>query len=393
MRSRNHIHMTSEGFSFHTFELKQVYSSDNKYRKIFDRLKAVSKDDEFYELTEYGEGRHFCGHLSKHGIRIYLSDLKDHFTIKLVINPRKLIDPDSSYLGIMLTDKKSLDKMEQRFTDLMCKIDLPAHINEWALTRIDLCVNFIFDRKKLPQQIIQLISCGPLPSGYARSTYTIPAQMDSEGNISLEKHSIKFSNKSISLVAYDKAYQLKKERLDLPGKFKLEKRGILRLELQCGRNWIAEEAAQHKCKTVREKIDHFSSHSRKYLCKYANKLYLSGVYYQSNLLCQKIQTADYISDKSKVRMLHFVNILGEYGDFNIAFQELSKSLSKKQLHSLAEHFTALNIAPIPLMENCKLKSITSIPTLLNEMGDGTFEKKLNKKKKYIFPLGLNICME
>lgn len=389
MRNRNHIHMTSEGFSFHTIELKQTYFSTAKYNKIFEQLMRSSKDKDFYNLADYGEGRYFCGHFSKHGIRIYLSSFENRHTIKLVINPRKLIEPDSSYLGIMMTDEKSLDKMEHHFTDLMRKIGLPDFMDDWALTRIDLCVNFVFDRKKLPKQIIQLISRGPVPADYERSAYSSPAYKDPDGNISLEKHSVKFFNKRIALVAYDKAYQMKAEGLPSPAD--LKKRGILRLELQCGRNWIADESSKYGCKTVREKLNYFAAHSREYLCKYANTLYLSGEYYRRDLLIRKIQASDSITKKSKARMIQFVNMLDSNCDFDIAFQTLSEALSKKQLRTLVDNFASLNIVPIPLMEKCELKSILSIPSILNEMDDCAFEKRFSKKKRYIVPLSISAC--
>ena len=398
MRNRNHIYMTSEGFSFHTIELKQVYSSSDKYNAAFSHLKKISNQKEFYPLKEFDNICYFCGHFSKHGIRLYLTmkkakKKKYRYSIKAVINPRKLIDPDCSYLGIMPSDEKSLDQMEERFTEIMRKAGLPEFIDEWSLTRIDLCVNFVFNRKKLPQQMIQLISRGPVPHSYNRDTYTIPAQANPNGEIHLEKHSVKLWNKRIALVAYDKAYQMEKEGLLPPPELGMEKRGVLRVELQCRRDWIAEQAAEHKCQTVREKLDYFSSHSRDYLCEYVDRLYLHGEYFRYDLLCSKIEATDSIKGKSKKRMLNFVNLLASCNDFDAAFQVISESLTEKQLEAMVKHFSELNIAPIPLMKKCKLKAIQSLPSILHEMDDCSFQKRFNRKKKYIFPLKYNICSE
>lgn len=397
MRNRNHIYMTSEGFSFHTIELKQIYrdSREHKYKKAFRHLKRISGNDEFYELKKYNSGCHFCGHFSKHGIRIYLSGNGDKslHTIKAVINPRKLIDPDCSYLGIMQTDEKSLDKMEHRFTEIMRKAGLPEFIDEWSLTRIDLCVNFVFSRRKLPEQMIQLISLGPVPYSYTRDTYTAPSQINPLGEVSLGKHSVKLSNKSVALVAYDKVYQMKEEELPFPSKPDMEKRGILRLELQCSRAWIADQAKEHKCKTTREKLDYFSSHSQEYLCEYVDRLYLHGEYCRYDLLRSKIKAADSISKESKKRMLDFAKLLTNCSDFDAAFQILAETLTEKQLELLTNHFSALNISPVPLMDKCKLKAVESLPMILHEMDDCSFEKRFNPKKKYLFPLKSNICLK
>ena len=398
MRNRNHIYMTSEGFSFHTIELKKIYSSKRQYTEAFTSLKKLSDHNEFYPLKEFGDGRYFCGHFSDHGIRIYLSEKtrteKDKlYLIKAVINPRKLIDPDCDYLGIMPSDEKSLDRMEEQFTEIMRKARLPEFIDEWSLTRIDLCVNFIFNRKKLPQQIIQLISRGPVPRSYKRDTYTIPTHADPTGKIHLEKHSVKLWNKRIALVAYDKAYQMKKEGLPWTSEFGMKKRGILRVELQCHRDWISEQADKHKCQTVREKLDYFSAHSQAYLCDYVNRLYLGGDYFRYDLLRSKIEAADSVKGKSKKRMLDFSNLLASCNDFEAAFQIISESLTEKQVESMVKHFSELNIVPIPLPKKCKLKAIQSLPAILNEMDDCAFTKRFNPKKRYVFPLKCNICIE
>lgn len=394
MRNRNHIYMTSEGFSFHTIELKQIYNSNRKYAAAFAHLKELSNHNEFYPMKKYGDGRYFCGHFSNNGIRLYLTEKKDGLCIiKATINPRKLIDPECSYLGIMQSDEKSLDRMEDCFTEIMRKARLPEFMDEWSLTRIDLCVNFVFSRKKLPQQMIQLISRGPVLHSYTRDTYTIPAQAAPNGEIHLEKHSVKLSNKSVALVAYDKAYQMKKEDLQLPSKYGMKKRGILRLELQCHRDWIAEQAAKHKCRTVRDKLDYFSSHSRDYLCDYVDRLYLGGEYCRYDLLRSKIEADDSLQGKSKKRMRDFIDLMSSYNDFDIAYQVMAESLTEKQLDALMKHFSDLNIAPIPLMKNCKLKAVQSLPSILREMDDCFFEKQFNPKKRYIFPVKCNICFE
>lgn len=395
MRNRNHIYMTSEGFSFHTIELKQIYKSKRKYTAAFSHLKNLCDHKEFYPLKELGDGCFFCGHFSKHGIRLYLTEKKgtdDLYIIKAVINPRKLIDPDCSYLGIMPSDEKSLDRMEEEFTEIMRKAGLPELIDEWSLTRIDLCVNFVFNRKKLPQQMIQLISRGPVPHSYKRDTYTIPAQVTSNGDLHLGKHSVKLWNKRVALVAYDKAYQMETESLFLPFDLKMKKRGILRVELQCRRDWIAEQAAKYKCKTVREKLNHFSSHSREYICDYVDRLYLHGEYCHYSLLRSKIEAADLIKRKSKKRMLDFANLLASCKDFDTAFQAISESLTEKQVEAMVRHFSDLNIVPIPLPRKCKLKAIQSLPDILREMDDCSFEKRFNLNKMYIFPLKCNICV-
>lgn len=386
MRNRNYVRITSEGFSFHTLELTYICDVF-KFDAIKKRLKQVGKKDQFYPLPKYETDCFCCTAYSEHGIRFYLTRGTDSWTniVKIVLNPRRLVEPQCSYLGIMLSDEKSLDEMEHCFTDIMRKInspkssELPECIDEWNLSRIDLCVNFQFDRKKLPQQLIRLLSCGCIPTGYERSCYSYPSEKDGSF-VKLEKHSIKFSNKRIALTAYDKVYQCKYENLAKPDE--MITHGILRLELQCTRDWIRDESKKHHRKSTREEIDYFSSHSQAYLRKYVDKLLLPGEYCREKILKERIQDAPCIRNGSKKRMIKLVRILRNgKTDVQGAVEELNEYLSDKQLRSLLEHFEQLNICPVPLDKHSKLKTIYSIPDILKMVGDDSLNLRLSTKKR------------
>ena len=394
MRNRNYVRITSEGFSFHTLELTYI-CDEFKFDAIKNRLKRTGTKGQFYPLQKYEKDCFCCTAYSVHGIRFYLTSGTDSWTniVKIVLNPRRLLNPQCSYLGIMFSDKKSLDDMEHCFTDIMREInsptalDLPEYMDEWKLTRIDLCVNFQFDRKKLPQQLIRLLSCGCVPAGYERSCYSYPSEKDGSA-VKLEKHSIKFSNKRVALTAYDKAYQYKYENLARPDE--VITRGILRLELQCTRDWIYDESKKHHCKSTREKIDYFSRHSQEYLRKYADKLLLPGEYCREKILIERIQGSASIRKKSKKRMIKLVRILGSgKADVHRAVEQLKEYLTDKQLRSLLEHFEQLNICPVPLDKHSKLKTIYSIPDILKMVGDDSLDLRLSTKKRKL----CTICTE
>ena len=384
MRNRNYVRITSEGFSFHTIQLTYI-CDEFEFDAIKKRLKQVGKKDQFYPLQEYETDCFCCTAYSEHGIRFYLTRGTDSWTniVKIVLNPRRLVEPQCDYLGIMLSDEKSLDEMEHRFTDIMRKInspkspELPECMDEWKLSRIDLCVNLEFDRKKLPQQLIRLLSCGNAAAGYERSCYSYPSEKDGSF-MKLEKHSIKFSNKRIALTAYDKVYQCKYENLAMPD----EMQGILRLELQCTREWIRDENKKHHCKSTREAIDYLSRHSQEYLRKYADKLLMPGEYCREKILKERIQNAPGIRKGSKKQMLKFIKVLANgKTDVGGAIKQFKACLSGKQLRSLLEHFEQLDICPVPLDKHSKLKTICSIPNILKMMGDDSLDIRLSTKRK------------
>lgn len=208
MRNKHYTRVTSEGFSFHTLALNYTRLNSTQFKKLFQSLKTRCSAEKkpFYQLEKNsieGVDCFFCGLFSEYGIKLYLSVVNSSkyvtYIVKAVINLRRLIDPKCDYLGIMTTDKKSIDKMEKRLASIMRKANLPESMNKWILARIDLCVNFLFDRKKLPQQIIQLIQRGPVPNGYKRD-YFVDSCVNENGKFKAQKHSIRLSNKRISLL-------------------------------------------------------------------------------------------------------------------------------------------------------------------------------------------------
>ena len=200
----------------------------------------------------------------------------------------------------------------------------------------------------------------------------------------MDSHSIKLSNQSVALVAYDKCYQLKRENLAIPDE--MITRGILRLELQCRRDWIADMSKKHQLRGTQDKIRFFASHSRQYICKYAEKLFPCGEYCKAEILQERIQRCRNFSEKIKDRMISFLSLFDTYDTFDEVLNIVSEQLSDKQLRTLFEGFEELNLCPVPLGEKSKLSSIISIPSLLEQLAEDEsvdVSYRISKKKKII----------
>ena len=153
------IQLTSDGYSIHTMELK-LYPEQKEYEKIRNRLYRCATGSHCgttYPMSRYHTEEHeaHCSTLlSKNGVLLYLTSTKLHLetvgaagsenrmkakaVIKAVVNPRKVLDPDSSYLGIMPADADSFERFQDCFTELMRKYGLPEFLDQWKLTRLDL---------------------------------------------------------------------------------------------------------------------------------------------------------------------------------------------------------------------------------------------------------------
>ena len=91
-------------FSIHTFEISKKMTNQN-YKKMRDRLYCQCPKGGVYRDRDWqGAGeRHRCRWFQQNGLRIRLEkDVHGQIStcyLCIAVNPRKLIDPNSSYLG------------------------------------------------------------------------------------------------------------------------------------------------------------------------------------------------------------------------------------------------------------------------------------------------------
>ena len=99
------VKLTSDGFSIHTFEAS-FQCTNLGWKNIKDQLyEELAKRDLQEKAWIYAankkRSRYVCTRYSDHGVRITLehnssASAMGSYYIRMVINPRKLLDPDSS---------------------------------------------------------------------------------------------------------------------------------------------------------------------------------------------------------------------------------------------------------------------------------------------------------
>ena len=106
--------LEGEGFSIHTFELTYQYT-ERSWMYLKDKLyRELEKRDPSEKAWIYAENkerdRYICTRYSGKGVRIILEhntgrNGHETYYVRMVVNPRKLLDPDASYLGILKPEK------------------------------------------------------------------------------------------------------------------------------------------------------------------------------------------------------------------------------------------------------------------------------------------------
>ncbi len=112
-RRQAEITLEPDGFSIHTFELSMKLSK-SEWKKCKQRLFADQEETgEHWIYLDKQSGHYICTRYADAGIRIRLErndtgkDKNTHF-IRMIVNPRKLVYPQSGYLGILPPDEDSI---------------------------------------------------------------------------------------------------------------------------------------------------------------------------------------------------------------------------------------------------------------------------------------------
>ena len=384
------IKTTSDGYSFHTLELKAHPDSESFHDTLELLYKAAkkSKDSRYttYPLKEYESETlkpHCSTMLSPYGILLYLTErIKDDwhkYTIKAIVNPRKVLAPGCSYLGIAPTDVESLGRFQDEFTSLMRRYDLPEFLDEWTMTRLDLCVNLQLNKKKSAQEFCRLLQKDLLPPKLERVFF-----YDSDADKELQKkqkdadqHSICLENDSYSIVVYDKLYQAEVEGLMESNSWHELPDSILRLELRCFHTYLKKLAKKENLDSTSEQLYWMAQNSRELMLKKVHQIFSGETHYKPDIAKQIINDSKY--HETTCEQLQWLINRTRY-PFNL--RQLEKGMQKKfelkprTVAKRLEQLENLGINLVPLRNDFYLEQLPSLTKILELLEDDSTSFKL-----------------
>ena len=232
---RAEITLEPDGFSIHTFELSMKLSK-SEWKKCKQRLYADQEETgEHWIYLDKQSGHYICTRYADAGIRIRLEqndtgDGKTTHFIRMIVNPRKLIYPQSGYLGILPPDEDSIELLEKTFRHLFRKTLFENDMRRYYLTRVDLCTNIRCNNKKVFRELVRLLRKTATPKKYERRFYQ---HADRKKANKYNKHYIQIACGSQELVIYDKTYQMDENNLAVA--YEGLPSGVLRIEVHYGR--------------------------------------------------------------------------------------------------------------------------------------------------------------
>lgn len=362
-RNAGTFRIEPDGFSIHTFELSKKVTN-NDYKRMRDRLYCQRpKGDIYRDRAWQGEGeRHRCRWFQRNGLRISLEkDVHGHIStcyLRVVVNPRKLIDPNSSYLGILPPTEGSVQDVSKMFFAVLRDSGLPCVLDAYQLSRVDLCVNIRCDSTALFKELLRVTRKLPTPPKYERAIFK---SADRKAASKYNRHHITLKHKSRELVIYDKTYQIIENGLLLDEE-KLPK-GVLRFEVHELRERISKVEKELGTSSVTSLLCHYIGQSERIITRCFGRAYPDKKFMQPDRLRSLIHAeADTAVGDGMARLAEVM----------VRVKTLKKGVKKigkegYDAEAVLAQFARLGVSPVPLRKNFCAESMPGVSVLLERI--------------------------
>ncbi len=350
-------------FSIHTFEISKKMTNQN-YKKMRDRLYCQCPKGGVYRDRDWqGEGeRHRCRWFQQNGLRISLEkDVHGQIStcyLRIAVNPRKLIGPNSSYLGILPPTEESVQDVSKMFFVVLKDSGLPCVLDAYQLSRVDMCVNIRCDSTALFKELLRVTRKLPTPPKYERAIFK---SADRKAASKYNRHHITLKHKSRELVIYDKTYQIIENGLLLDEE-KLPK-GVLRFEVHELRERISKVEKELGTSSVTSLLCHYIGQSERIITRCFGRAYPDKKFMQPDRLRSLIHAeADTAVGDGMARLAEVM----------VRVKTLKKGVKKigkegYDAEAVLAQFARLGVSPVPLRKNFCAESMPGVSVLLERI--------------------------
>ncbi len=355
-----------DGFSIHTFELSRQLTPSEYYsiKNSLYNQQEKSEDKSWMYQDKYKN--HICTLYKEYGIRIKLEynqgrDMDTYF-IRIIVNPRKLIDPKSSYIGILPPKESSIKKLKKEFTRLFEGTAFDNDINNYQLTRVDLCTNIRCDNKKLFRELVRVLRKMPTPPKYTREKYK---HKDKKKANRYNKHYLRFHCGTHELIIYDKTYQMQDNNLVIS--YEKMPEGVLRFEVHCKRAYLRNVEKKSGKVSTEELLWQMVQESEERIINHFDRCFPDTAFVQMEEIERRIKASAF-RGKNRKAMLELASQLQRKQSVDKALQQMQKD--GYNTSDLLDKFEKLGISPIPLWKNFCAKELPGPVELLRAVSDG-----------------------
>ena len=279
--------------------------------------------------------------------------------LRVAVNPRKLIDPNSSYLGILPPTEESVQDVSKMFFVVLKDSGLPCVLDAYQLSRVDLCVNIRCDSTALFKELLRVTRKLPTPPKYERAEFK---SEDRRAANKYNKHHVTLKHKTRELVIYDKTYQIMENGLLLDEE-KLPK-GVLRFEVHEQRERISKVEKELGTSSVTSLLcHHYIGQSERIITRCFGRAYPDKKFMQPDQLRSLIYAeADTAVGDGMARLAEVM----------VRVKTLKKGVKKigkegYDAKAVLAQFARLGVSPVPLRKNFCAESMPGVSILLERI--------------------------
>lgn len=358
--------LESDGFSIHTFEISRKLTKSewaHCKERLYDQKQVSSRGCVYKE----SKGVYQVSQYEQYGLRITLEHAPDQensrgYYVRMVVNPRKVIDPDTSYIGIFSPEKSNIIELQAAFHALLKRSAFNDQLDDYYLSRVDLCVNMRCDHKKIFREVVRVLRKLPTPPKYKRVSRK---EKDKKKANKYNKHYIKFQCGTHSLVIYDKTYQATEQGLrvdyeDLP-------EGVLRFEVQYQRSVLRGLEKKLDTDNPSELLWYLMQKSEKRICKHFEQCFADVQFCQIEEIEKRITGSKY-EDEIKQAMLEITHRMQRKQSIDQVLEEMRSEGCL--VDDLLRKVHKLGFSPIPLWKNFCAQQIPGPVSLLRMISEG-----------------------
>ena len=344
---RTSFELEPDGFSIHTFELSRQLTH-HEYKQIRANLYDLQEQlGEKKKVYKDSYGIHRCWLFSEHGIRIRLEafnvgEHKRHY-LRMVVNPRQLIAPDPLYLGIFPPKEKSLKQLRDSFKKLFRGTKVPNNINDYALWRLDLCVNIRCEKGKIFRELVRVFRKLPTPKKYTRVFYQ---NEDKKKANEYNKHYLRFVCGTHELVIYDKVYQLTENGIVVD--YEKLPESVLRIEMHCERSYLRDIQKEENIENTMELLTLMVTESENRIIKQFAMCFRTCTFRRIEEIEKRIKAASF-HEKKKKQMLQLSRRMQRKQNLDKELKSMAED--GVDTDNLLDAFQKIDTNPVPLRKS------------------------------------------
>lgn len=304
----------------HTFELKsycQTSKGESQLQKVWDVLKAGHPQGKKMIRLINGLWAEMTYSLTEDWARPLL---------KMVVNPRVLVDGQEGYLGI--TDLPTLERSMSMFEDFWKERGIEMPINMCIFSRVDLCMNLQMHPSFWIVGYIDLLKRTP----YCQK-FTLCKFSNEEEDI----HYVGFTNKNRRLCIYDKAYEQrrfsKRQASQCPN--------LMRVELQLYSGGIRKVIDQQPSVETKDHLRYMVRNAPRILCQGICVILPKEPYMDPQSVWRRVELHTELHLQTRINMKALVKQLARVD----TYEEVVHRTEKTALRKICNAFVKIGVSP------------------------------------------------